>query len=103
MRQTFVRATLIVTLVCSVHAGTAHGQSVIYDNGEPNHTDSSNISYFTGAEDFTLSSNQTITAVRAWLYGNSGYAGSVAWAIYSDSSSHSPGGVLASGNSAATF
>lgn len=77
-------------------------QNVIYDNGAPNHVDGNNIAYFIGAEDFTLNSSQTITAVRAWLLGNSGYAGSIAWAIYANSG-NSPGAVLASGASPATF
>jgi pimeloyl-ACP methyl ester carboxylesterase len=90
---------MVVLLVAQV---VGHSQTVIYDNGAPNHVSASNMAYFIGAEDFTLASSETIVAVRAWLSGDSGYAGSIEWAIYADGGQQ-PGAVLASGNSPATF
>src|SRR3974390_2141554 len=101
MRQVLVHATFMLTFLVSAKADT-----VVYNNGAP--TDAlplgpgNNIAYFIGAEDFTLASTEGITAVRAWLYGDSGYAGSIAWAIYTNTAS-APGAVLASGASPATF
>jgi hypothetical protein len=96
---------MIFLALCSTLVD-AQQPSVVYDNGLPTHAlplgTGNNIAYFIGAEDFTLTTTQTIRAVRAWLYGNSGYAGAIAWAIYSNIGNQ-PGAVLASGNAAATF
>jgi hypothetical protein len=97
-------AVAVVLLALGSPASEAQQPSVVYNNGLPTHAFNSenNIAYFIGAEDFTLTSTQTIEAVRAWLYGDSGYSGSIAWAIYSNSGNQ-PGAVLASGNASATF
>src|ERR1700722_4085200 len=78
------------------------GQSVIYNNGAPNHNSfANNITFFIGAEDFTLSSTQTINAARIWVYGP-GYSGSIHWTIYANASNQ-PGNILASDTSKATL
>ncbi len=75
---------------------------VVFDNGLPAHTDSNNVAYFIGAEDFTFDTDQQIGGIQIWLHGNSGYAGVIDWAIYTDAGG-SPGAVLSSGGSSATF
>jgi hypothetical protein len=96
---------VILLALCSTIVD-AQQPTVVYNNGLPTHAlplgPGNNIAYFIGAEDFILTSTQTIGGVRAWLYGNSGYAGSIAWAIYSNIGNQ-PGAVVASGNAAATF
>jgi hypothetical protein len=77
---------LVGSIILFVASGL--GQTVVYNNGGPTDTlplgPGNTIMYFTGTEDFTLPSTQTITAVRAWLYGNSGYADSGNWTIYAN-------------------
>jgi len=93
------RSAIVAAFCCaSLHAST------IYDNGGPNRDFGSNMTGYAEAENFKLASSANIASVNFWAFvdpTNGGYAGSIAWAIYSDSS-NAPGSILASGSATPT-
>jgi hypothetical protein len=95
MKKRWVLGFLLLSLVLSISVTRAESV-LVYNNGLPNGLGGgSEITHFLGAEDFTLSSAQTITDVRFWafIYTGGSYNGSIAWDIYDDNGGK-PGNIL---------
>lgn len=94
MTNLYRLAVVLLIAIATANAAT------IYQNGAPNLDSGNEMTSRLQAEDFVLNEANSLTGVRFWaFYYNdfaSGYLGSVAWGIYSDSNGQ-PGGVLFSG------
>jgi len=81
-------------------AGALQAQAPVYDNGAPNGFGGGEMTHVIRAQDFTLGSLTSLTAIRFWGFSypstSPGYAGQVFWQIFSDVTD-SPGTVLYSG------
>ncbi len=76
--------------------------AAVYNNGAPDHVSGNEMTQWIQTEDFTLTSSETIGAVKFWDFQNSNsYNGSISWFVYADNSGL-PGSVLDEGNVAAT-
>jgi len=92
---------LSIILAAAVLAapGVLVADAVVFDNG-PGFSDIGGAAFPTTsalqAEDFSLSTRQTITAVRFWaLEHREGYAGSILWSIRSDNGGKPSPGIIA--------
>jgi hypothetical protein len=103
IRKTYVSFKLLfagsVMMLLGSHLGTS--ATVIYNNGSPNQADAEDISEFTAADDFILSSNAIITGATFWASADvdpftSQFSGTVGWGIFGDNAGE-PGALLASG------
>lgn len=102
MRAPFARFLTVLSIAAAT-AVPAHAQ--LYDNGAPNTGFGNEFTRWIQAQDFSLGSGATLTAVRFWAFGlsstGSEYAGSIAWQIYGDGGSR-PGALLFSGSASPT-
>ncbi len=93
MKKVFTRLVGIFLITPSCFA------SVIWDNGNFDVTGAWDMSSFVQADDFELSSPDTLTTLRFWAIGGptfSRFDGTIGWAFY-DNNSGLPGSIITSG------
>lgn len=94
-----LRAAILLLALLIVPA--ARAQVVVYDNGAPDLVDGNEISSHIQAQDFSLTSATTLTAVRFWSIETPPvYRNSLTWWIYANDGG-TPGQVLATGTTSA--
>ena len=94
--------SVLCAVVIAIGAlSTAQG-AVLVNNGTPNTTSGDQMSVFRVAENFMLGAASNITSINFWTLLNTpaDYSGSISWIIYNDAAG-TPGGVVASGSTAA--
>ena len=79
----------VLALLGALMLGSAGAVSaaIIYDNGGPNQVSGNEMTQWIQAEDFTLTTDATITDVHFWTIEDltaAGYSGSIDYAFYSD-------------------
>ena len=103
-RALFTSLAIAVLSLCA--AQTSSADTVVFDNGAPNGIDGRNIGGpFYTAEDFTLTSAQSLTSVRFWGLRQTTLPGAFTGQIYWEfraNAAGAPGAVLTSGLSPAT-
>lgn len=98
LKQTLCRAAACAALALAALPASA-GAGPVYDNGAPDHQSGNNMGFAWQADDFTLGSAASFSALTFWsLEGAGAYRGSISWEILCNCAGSPSSTVIASGS-----
>ena len=93
------RSLILLLALCAVAART-YAADVIYNNGGSSRQDGMEMTQWFEADDFVLHERTQVSALKFWNYAFPGaFTGTILWEVYTNSSTNSPGVLIASGTS----